>query len=166
MNLLVIIVFLLMIFKIRDGYKKGMVKEIISFISLIVLCVVAALIGIGLDSYMDKEYMGVVIAVLLLCVLGIVHHLLGIVFFSAKLVSKLPVISWVDKLLGMVVGVLEVVLLLWTVYLFVMYAGLGMLGQQILVYTEESDILSWIYKYNLLADWVAGIGTRINVAGF
>lgn len=162
MNILAIIVLIIMVYKIADGYKKGMVKEIISFISLIVLCVVVALIGLGMNSYMEKEFVGVIIAVLLLCVLGIVHHLLGVVFFSAKVLSKLPVIHWVDKLLGMVVGVLETVLLLWTVYLFVMKSGLGMLGQQILVYTQENEILTWLYRYNLLADWVEKIGSSIS----
>lgn len=162
MNLLTIAVIIVLLWKIAEGYKRGMVKEIISFISLIVLCIVAALIVNGMQSYMEKQFVGVVIAVLLLCVVGIVHHLLGVVFFSAKLISKLPVIHGADKLLGMVAGVLETVLILWTVYLFVMKSGLGMLGQQILVYTEESPILLWLYRYNFLAMWVENILSKIN----
>lgn len=161
MNILAIIVLIVLLWKITQGYKRGMVKEIISFVSLIVLCVVAALIVNGMQSYMEKQYVGVVIAILLLCVVGIVHHLLGVVFFSAKLISKLPVIHWADKLLGMVAGVLETVLILWTVYLFVMKSGLGMLGQQILVYTQENPILSWLYRYNFLAIWVEEILSKI-----
>lgn len=161
MNILAIIVLIVLLWKITQGYKRGMVKEIISFVSLIVLCVVAALIVNGMQSYMEKQYVGVVIAILLLCVVGIVHHLLGVVFFSAKLISKLPVIHWTDKLLGMVAGVLETVLILWTVYLFVMKSGLGMLGQQILVYTQENPILSWLYRYNFLAIWVEEILSKI-----
>ena len=106
--------------------------------------------------------MGVVIAVLLVVVVGIVHHLLGIVFFSAKMVSKLPVISWVDKLLGMVAGVLEVVVILWMLYLLIVKAGLGGFGQKVLEYTAENPVLSWIYEYNPLAMWVEGILGKIN----
>lgn len=163
MNILAIVVLIVLLWKITQGYKRGMVKEIISFVSLIVLCIVAALIVNGMQSYMEKQFVGVVIAVLLLCVVGIVHHLLGVVFFSAKLISKLPVIHWVDKLLGVVVGVLETVLILWTVYLFIMKSGLGMLGQQILVYTQENPILSWLYRYNFLAMWVEEILSKIMV---
>lgn len=161
MNILAIIVLILLLWKITQGYKRGMVKEIISFVSLIVLCIVAALIVNGMQSYMEKQYVGVVIAILLLCVVGIGHHLLGVVFFSAKLISKLPVIHWADKLLGMVAGILETVLILWTVYLFVMKSGLGMLGQQILVYTQENPILTWLYRYNFLAIWVEEILSKI-----
>ena len=161
MNILAIIVLIVLLWKITQGYKRGMVKEIISFVSLIVLCIVATLIVNGMQSYMEKQYVGVVIAILLLCVVGIVHHLLGVVFFSAKLISKLPVIHWADKLLGMVAGALETVLILWTVYLFIMKSGLGMLGQQILVYTQENPILSWLYRYNFLAIWVEEILSKI-----
>lgn len=161
MNIMVLIVLFLLLIKIMDGYKKGMVKEIISFVSLIVMCIVVVLISAGLHSYMEKEVLGIVVAVLLLAVLGIAHHLLQVVFFSAKLLSKLPVISWGNKVLGMVVGALEVVLLLWTLYTFIMYFGLGMLGQLIVEYTSQSQLLTWVYELNMLAPIVENVLTKI-----
>ncbi|MBQ8233208.1 MAG: CvpA family protein [Lachnospiraceae bacterium] len=162
MNILSIIVLIVLIWKITEGYKRGMVKEIISFVSLLVLCVVIALIGHGLQSYMEKEFLGVIIAVFLLGLLGIAHHLLGLVFFPAKLLSKLPIIHWADKLLGIIAGALETVIILWTVFIFAMNSSLGMLGQQILVYTQENDILSWLYRYNLLAKLLEDVIIRFS----
>ena len=161
MNIMVLIVLLILVFKIVDGFKKGMIKEIISFISLLIMCVVVVLIGAGLHSYMEKKVLGIVIAVLLLTLVGIAHHLLKVVFFSAKLISKLPIIHTGDKLLGMVVGALEVVVMLWTLYTFIMYFGLGMVGNLILEYTEQSQILTLIYQYNLLAPIVSGVVTEL-----
>lgn len=162
MNIMSIIVLIVLIWKIAEGYKKGMVKELISFVSLLVLCIVIALIGHGLQSYMKKEFLGVIIAVFLLGLLGIAHHLLGLVFFPAKLISKLPIIHWADKLLGIVAGALETVIILWTVFIFAMNSSLGMLGQLILVYTQESKILSWLYRYNLLAKLLEDIIFRFH----
>lgn len=162
MNILSVIVLIVLICKMAEGYKRGMVREIISFISLIVLCVVVALIGNGLQSYMEKEFLGVVIAVILLALLGIAHHLLGVVFFSAKLISRLPVIHWADKLLGVAAGALETVVILWTVFIFSMNSALGMVGQQILVYTQESPVLSWLYQYNFLAKLLEDIVGKVN----
>lgn len=162
MNILAIIVLIVLICKIVNGYKRGMVKEIISFISLIVLCIVVILVGAGLQSYLKKEFVTVAVAVLLLGILGIVHHLLGVVFFSAKMIVKLPVVHWLDKLLGMVVGALETVLILWTIYALIMTFGLGMVGQQILDYTEENAVLSWLYRYNYLAAWISSVSSKIN----
>ena len=161
MNLLLICVLIVMVFKIVQGYKRGMVKEIISFISLIVLCIVVVLIGSAFRGYMEKEFLAVVVAVLLLAILGILHHLLGVIFFSAKQIVKLPIIKWLDKILGMVVGVVETVIILWTVYSFVIILGLGMIGQYILAYTEDSTILSLIYQYNYLAIWVEKIAPMV-----
>lgn len=166
MNILLIAVVLFMICKIVDGYKKGMVKEIISLISLIVVCAVVALIASGLNSYWDKNYVNVVVAVILLIIIGIVHHLLGLVFFSAKVLSKLPIVSWLNKLLGMVFGVLETVLILWTIYSFIMFLDMGIIGQQLLIYTQDSPFLTWIYENNYLAAWLMKNGAVIGMTMF
>ena len=150
-NIMLIIVVIAVAYKIRDGYKKGMTKEIISLVSLIVLCIVGALIAGGVNNYFDGKFFNVAVMVLLLALVGIIHHLLGVVFFSAKLVAKLPVIHFVDKLLGIVFGALEVVLILWTVYTMIMMMDMGMIGQVILSYTEDSKILAWFYQHNYLA---------------
>lgn len=151
MNILLLAVIAVTILKIMDGYKKGMVKEIISFVSLVVMCVVVLLLGSGLHSYMEKEILGVVIAVLLLVILGIAHHALKLVFFSAKLISKLPIVHSADKILGMLVGALEVVLILWTIYTFIMHFEMGMIGNLMIEYSRDSKILTWIYEHNMLA---------------
>lgn len=142
LNLLFLAVLLLLVYKISDGYKKGMVKEIISMVSLVVMCVVVLLIGSGLAKYFDQEFSGVVISVVLLILLGIAHSLLGVVFFSAKMIAKLPVISSANKLLGIVAGALEVVLILWTVYAFILLYGCGEIGQWILTNTQSSRLLT------------------------
>ncbi|MCM1065125.1 MAG: CvpA family protein [Eubacterium sp.] len=154
MNLLLIVVAVAALCKLVDGYKKGMVKEIISLVSMVVLCVVAGLLSFAAKNYMTGKTMGVVIAVVLLCLIGIAHHLLGLVFFSAKIISGLPVIHSVNKLLGAVFGILEVVLILWTVYTFMMMGDSGSMSVVagiISEYTGESRILTWIYQHNLIA---------------
>lgn len=151
MNILLIIVAIAALCKLVDGYKKGMVKEIISLISLIVLCMVAGLIAFGAKGYMNGKVGGVIISIILLSLIGIAHHLLGLVFFSAKVIAKLPVIHFADKLLGIVFGLFEVVLVLWTIYTFIMLSNTGVIGGIISDYTADSQILSWIYRHN----WVA-----------
>ena len=161
LNLMVIIVLIVMFCSMVDGYKKGMVKSIISFISLIFTCVVVVLLGNALHSYFDGKIFNVIIMVLLLGLIGIVRHLLGVVFFSAKVISKLPIVHWADKLLGIVVGILETVLILWTIYTFIMFMDLGILGQQILDFTQESKILTCLYQNNYLAYLVEKITSQI-----
>ena len=150
LNLLFLIVLLFLIYKIADGYKKGMVKEIISLVSLVVMCVVVLLVGSALSNYFEQEFSGMAISIILLILLGVAHHLLGVVFFSAKMIVKLPLISLADKLLGVVVGVAEIILILWTIYAFILLYGCGEIGQWILVNTHGSQILTFIYENNWL----------------
>ncbi len=164
MNLLLIVAALFLLCKMVAGYKNGMVKEIISFVSLVILCVVLTLIANGVNSYFDGEYAKLVMVVVLLVVLGLVHHLLGVLFFSAKMIVKLPIVHWLDKVLGIVVGILETVLIIWTIYTFIMLMDLGAIGQQILIYTEESEILLWFYQHNYLAYLLEHFSSEISLS--
>lgn len=149
-NILVIIVIAFMVFKIWDGYHKGMVKEILSFLSLIFLSLFILLAGNGVSSYYDGRILNVIVMVVLLTLLGIAHHIINVVVIPAKLIAKLPVIKKFDKALGIAVGVLETVLILWTVYTFTMMMDLGMIGDYILQCTSENPALLWLYQHNYL----------------
>lgn len=161
MNFLLILFLALMIIKMADGYKKGMVREIISLVSLIVVSAVVVLLAAGITSYTKGEMVNVIIAFAMLAVISIVHHLLGLVFFSAKVIAKLPVVHWLDKLLGIAAGILETVLLLWTLYTFSMLMDMGMIGEMIMEYTRDSRMLVWLYEHNYLAHFIQNIGSQL-----
>ena len=120
------------------------------------------MIANGVRDYFDGKIVNVVVAVVLLSALGIVHHLLSLVFFSAKMVVKLPIVHSLDKLLGIVFGAAEVVLVLWTVYAFIMMLDVGAIGRIILSYTEESRLLLWLYQHNYVAQWIEKLLEEFN----
>lgn len=150
-NILLIGVLVLAVINMILGYRKGLVKAVVSLVSLLILSIVALLIAYGIGKYNDGKFFHVALVVILLAILGLAHHLLSVVFFSAKMVTKLPVVHSVDKLLGIVFGVLETVLILWTLYTFSMMMNLGMVETLILSWTEESFVLTWLYQHNYLA---------------
>ena len=191
LNLLLVIMAVVLICMVMDGYKKGMVKSLISLISLLITCVVLFLIGNGLSSYFDGKIFNVILTILLLAAIGLVHHLLNIVFFSAKMIVKLPIVHSLDKLLGIVVGILETVLIvsktvipsilgiiisnrikstllflninIWTIYAFNIFRDLGTLGQVIVDYTRDSRILTCLYENNYLAYLVEQLGQKLPI---
>lgn len=154
MNLLLIILLALMIGCMVEGYKKGMVHQMISFVSMIVLCVTAALLANGAKNYVNGKLLNVIIVVVLLVLLGTARHFLGVFFFSAKALSKLPIISWLDKAAGIVFGALEMILVLWTMYTFVIMMDLGSIETWIMKYTADSRILTWLYENNFIAQLI------------
>ena len=154
LNLLLVIMAVVLICMVMDGYKKGMVKSLISLISLLITCVVLFLIGNGLSSYFDGKIFNVILTILLLAAIGFV-------FFSAKMIVKLPIVHSLDKLLGIVVGILETVLIVWTIYAFNIFRDLGTLGQVIVDYTRDSRILTCLYENNYLAYLVEQLGQKL-----
>ena len=141
LNLLLVIMAVVLICMVMDGYKKGMVKSLISLISLLITCVVLFLIGNGLSSYFDGKIFNVILTILLLAAIGLVHHLLNIVFFSAKMIVKLPIVHSLDK--------------------FNIFRDLGTLGQVIVDYTRDSRILTCLYENNYLAYLVEQLGQKL-----
>lgn len=160
-NLLLIIMAVVLLCMVADGYKKGMVKSLVSLISLLITCVVLFLVGNALSSYFDGRVFNLILTLLLLATIGLVHHLLNAVFFSAKMISKLPVVHSLDKLLGVVVGILETVLIVWTIYAFNIFRDLGTLGQVIVDYTRDSKILTCLYENNYLAYLIEQLGQKL-----
>lgn len=158
LNGLLIIFAFVMIYNVVQGYKKGMVRSVISLFSLIALCVVIALVGNAFSNFQAGQIGNTIILVLLLVILGILQHVLNVVFFSAKVISKLPIIHFADKIMGCILAVAETVFILWTVYMFMGILNLGEVSQWLLECIEKSKILSWFYNNNMLAVWVHGLG--------
>lgn len=161
MNLLMIIAAVVLFCMVMDGYKKGMVRSLISLISLLITCVVLFLIGNALSSYFDGRFFNLIVTLLLLGAIGLMHHLLNAVFFSAKMISKLPIVHGLDKILGIVAGILETVLIIWTIYAFNIFRDLGTLGQVIVDYTRDSKILTYLYENNYLAYLIEQAGEKV-----
>lgn len=152
MSILLIIVVLVAAFKVQSGFKKGMVKELISLVTLLVTAIMIALLACAFHTYMKKEIVGLIITVILLVFLGSINHFLKIIFFSLKAISKLPVVSLLNKLLGAVFGFCEVVVLLQLLYFMINTFGLGKIGSQIVTYTMNTPVLYFFYQHNWVAD--------------
>lgn len=163
MNLLLIIMGVVLIWRIVEGFRNGMVKEIISFVSLIIMSVSIILIAVALGSYMDKDIISMVVAIILFLILCILHRIISIVFFSAKVISRLPVVHGVNRLLGGIVGVCETIIITWVIFSLVMVFGLGVPGEQIMLYIKESTILKFLYEHNYLAYGVSLLSEKISL---
>lgn len=122
-----IIIALIFIWRVAVGFRKGMVQEITSLIAMGVagICVILILGAIG--SYFDQEIGKVIQTVLILFAVCLVYRLVHVLFTSLELVSKLPIVKGLDKLLGAVVGCAEAVLIVGLLVYFLKKWGLSML---------------------------------------
>lgn len=122
-----IVIAIIFIWRISVGFRKGMVQEIISLIAMAVagVCVVLILGAVG--SYLEREIGRAIQSVIVLFVVCVVYRLVHTLFTSLELISKLPVIKWLDKLLGIVVGFAEAALISGILVYFLKNWGLSLL---------------------------------------
>ena len=122
-----IVIAIIFIWRISVGFRKGMVQEIISLIAMAVagVCVVLILGAVG--SYLEREIGRAIQSVIVLFVVCFVYRLVHTLFTSIDLISKLPVIKWLDKLLGIVVGFAEAALISGVLVYFLKNWGLSIL---------------------------------------
>ncbi len=123
----IIIIGIIFIWRIAAGFRKGMVKEIISLIAMTVACFCIVLIMGIIGSYLDNETGKVVQMVAGLFIICLAYRLIHILFTSLELISKLPVIKGVDKILGAIVGIVEAGLIVGLLVYFLKGWGLSVM---------------------------------------
>lgn len=106
---LVIVIF---IWRIVAGFRKGMVKEIISLISLVIAGISLIIVINIAGSYFGDREGNILQMLFALAIIGLFYKVISLIFFSLKLIAKLPVIKSLDKLLGAALGAVEAVLII------------------------------------------------------
>lgn len=122
-----IIIAIIFIWRITAGFRKGMIQEIISLIAMVIAGVCVILILGAAGSYLNQEIGKTIQMVAVLAVVCLIYRLVHVLFTSLELISKLPIIKSVDKLLGAVVGLAEAVLIVGFLVYFLKNWGLSIL---------------------------------------
>jgi len=156
MNLTLIIVFLIFILTMVHGFKKGMTKEISGLISWAVTLFVMSLVIMLYSSFRANESKNMVVTIIILAAVAVVNGVIRLFLKPIKLVVKLPVLKFLDKLAGVIVGIAEGFLIVWLMYVLNESGIFGQFGEMIKTDTMRSQILSLIYEYNYLIKIAAG----------
>lgn len=98
-----------------SGYQNGFVKELEGLVSGICAIVVLMLISRLVTGTIGEDVSSRAIAIALVIVLGILYSLFRIIFGSLRLFAGLPVISFIDKVLGAGAGAAKAFMLLYVV---------------------------------------------------
>ena len=125
MNILLIVLALIMIWRIAMGMNRGGVRETIAFVNVIFAALVLGLVSMVINAYHAGNYIGIALFVIAIVAVSVIYSILKIVFFSAKVISKLPVVSSADKLLGLLIGVAETLIIYWAMCCVFLYVDFG-----------------------------------------
>ena len=156
MNITLIIVFIIFILAAVHGYKKGMTKEISGLISWVVTLFVMSLVIMLYTSFRANEGKNMVLTIVILLLVALVNGIIRLFLKPIKLVAKLPVLKFLDRVLGVVIGIAEGFLIVWLMFVLNESGLFGQFGEMITADTIRSQILSFIYEYNYLVRVAAG----------
>lgn len=157
LNWALVSVGVVMVINIIVGFRKGLVKEVINCISLLVSTATVVLLSSVLKSYTSKQFVQMLVMIIMVLVVSIANKLLKMVLEGIKVISELPVISLVNKLAGAIFGVAQTLLIVWFAFCLIGMFDLGTIGEYIQMYISDSEILTMLYENNILA----GIGEKV-----
>ena len=159
-NLLLPALLLLAVWRAWRGYKNGFAEEIYRLISLVAALFVLALLLMAVSSFRADDMKNGIISVILLIITGIVLHLFGIIMKSLKAIAKLPIISFLNRLLGLAAGIAEVIVGAWIMYCIIHAFPTGEFGTQIMIWTQESEWLMKLYEANRITEWLQSVSAN------
>lgn len=152
MNIVFFVVLLLLIGGGVKGYKRGMIEELNTVIALVLALIAIVMFVIAAKGYMDHEILRTVLGIVCLTIAILVYKITDFILSSLKIISAIPVIRGMNKLLGFGVGVLEAVLLIWALFLIIVAFEFGDISNYILTDIRENAFLSYLFHNNYLAD--------------
>lgn len=76
----------------------------------------------------------------------------SIVASALKIITRLPVIREVNKLTGLVAGLVEGVIIIWVLFIVIQACGSEVWAQEIFVQINENEFLSFIYNNNVIVN--------------
>jgi len=149
-NILLIALGFIMIWRIAVGAKRGLVRELFDLVNLIFISLILTLGFMIYRGYTAGGIVGLVPLIIAIVVLSILYAIIKLVFSPAKLVAKLPLVKSVDKILGLVMGAAEVVIVFWILSCVIKYTDIAPLENYVMPMITGNSLLSNLHTHNLL----------------
>jgi len=147
-NITLLCVLGLTLFLIVHDYKKGMTREISGLVALFAGLFVLAIAIMLFTSLSAGEITNTVYSVILLVLFGAAYGIVKFLLRSAKAVSNLPILHFLDCVMGSVIGVLKSLVIVWIVFLLCEHNLLGEATEYIRSDITENTFLKLLYEYN------------------
>ena len=66
------------------------------------------------------------------------------------LITKLPVLKSINRLGGLIIGLMEGVLVVWLLFLLIVLCQNSELGKEMMTSIQQQPILKFLYDYNMI----------------
>lgn len=156
-----IVVCVILIIKMIFGIRKGAVKELCSTVSMVIASILVLLIAFAVRKYFDQERVIFVITLILLFLLVIVYKIIDLALTTLKIISKLPGVNFINKIIAIPLVICEVVIMVWAVYCMVMVLDAGAFESWIMNCVRNNAVMRYLYQYNYMYEIVAKFSSTL-----
>lgn len=111
-----IAVCLLALWRVKRGFKNGILKEIVNILSGAISLVCVALVFYAVSSVMAGAMSTLTVCVIALIVLGILFKVCNLIFKPILALGDVAVVGGINKFLGAVLGLAEAGAIAYLVY--------------------------------------------------
>ena len=139
------------------GWKRGLLESVIRILSCILGILVLIVVAKGIGSFLQKSYVKVIMALLLLLAIRMIYRLMRFLMDTFRLVRAIPVGKLADKLAGAVLGFIEAVFIVWLCFLLIGVFDIMNLNTWILQQVERSHFLTTLYYSNYLIEKIKNV---------
>ena len=112
----VLAVLLLMVWRVKKGFKNGILKEIVNIVSVIISIICIVLIFFIISSVVARTFSVLTICMAGLIGIGIVFKLCNLIFRPILAITNISIIGGFNKLLGAMLGILETCICAYAAY--------------------------------------------------
>ncbi len=102
-----LIAVLIAAWRVKKGFKNGLIKEVINILSIIVACVCISLIFLSISSVVAHTFSVLAVCIAGLIAVGIVFKLCNLIFKPITAIVNISLINGLDKITGAVLGLAE-----------------------------------------------------------
>ncbi len=95
---------LLAVWRIKRGFRNGILKEIVTILSGAVSLVCVVLLFLAVSSVIAKATSTLVVCIVALVILGIAFKICNLIFSPLLAIGNISVIGGLNKILGAVLG--------------------------------------------------------------
>lgn len=155
MNILLMILALLAVWRGWRGMKVGLVDEVGKLFSLLISLFIISLGILLYTSVKENDTKNVVLSIIMIIITGLAARLVNLLLKSLSAIAHLPVIHIANSILGIGIGIAEVIVALWIIYVIIASFDTGSFGLQVMTWTRQSDVLQKLYQMNQFAYWMA-----------
>ncbi|MCQ2550503.1 MAG: CvpA family protein [Lachnospiraceae bacterium] len=156
MNVTLLIVLAVLLFWMYRGWKSGMAKTVTGIISWSVTLFLISIFIMLKASIQESETQNVTISLILIAVTAGIYGIVRFFLRTIKIIAKLPIFHFLDRLVGIPLGLLEGIVFVWLLYVLHSAGLFGGYTERILTDTTSNQFLSILYEYNYLLHFLIG----------